>query len=293
MKIQTPNVLVMGEAGSGKTDSLATWIEAGLDLFVIVTEPDGVSSLVDSVRRRKLDINKLHWTTCMPSSVGIKALREMATTIGTMGFEQIQNIKAGIGKSQTRNPAMHFLDSLENFHCERTDEKFGAFDTWNASRVLAIDSWSGISLISMMLTTGYKPTAHQGEWGVAQNFLEQLLLQLTSDSKCFFSLTAHVERETNEITGASRVMVSTLGRKLPPKIPKFFSEVILAKRTMKNNAATFQWATVDMLADLKNRSLPIAPDLQPSFVPIVRAYEKRLEFADAPPQTPAKPPVAA
>jgi hypothetical protein len=288
LPLQPPSVLNMGPPGSGKTDALTTFIEAGIELFVIVTEPDGAASLIDAIARRKLDLSKLHWATCIPTTMGWEALEDMTKTIGSMGFDQIQNIKSGIGKTHTREPAMKLLSLFKNFVDDRTGTSYGPVDKWENSRALAIDSLSGLSLLSLMLAIGYKPAAHQGEWGVSQNFIEQLLNKISGDRRCFFALNAHVERETNELTGATQVMVSTLGRKLPPKIPRFFSEVVLSKRTVAANTATFTWSTVDMQADLKNRSLPLSPTLQPSYVPIVRAYQKRLELAKAPPQADAK-----
>jgi hypothetical protein len=278
----------MGEPGSGKTDSLTTWIEAGKELFVIVTEPDGVASLLDSCERRKLNVDKLHWMFALPAVPGWEALEEMTKAIGTMTFQQIAEIKSGIGKEHTRKPAWQFIQNGRNFVCERTGEAFGSVDKWDESRVIAIDSLSGLSLIAWMLTVGYKAGSHQGDWGSAMNFIEQLLLKFANDCKCYFTLTAHIEREINELTGSSRIMVSTLGRKLPPKIPRFFSEVILAKRTLKGTTPVFTWATVDALADLKNRALPCGTDLTPSFVPVVRAYERRLKLAGAtlPPPAP-------
>ena len=174
---------------------------------------------------------------------------------------------------------MKLLHSFSNFKCERTGESFGDVSKWDDTRALALDSMLGLSLISWMLTLGYKPAAHQGEWGVAMNFIEQLLLKVTSDRRCFFVLNAHIEKELNEITGVSQIMVSTLGRKLAPKIPRFFSEVIYSKRIMKDGKATFTWATVDSGADLKNRSLPLSTSLDQDYKPIVDAYRRRKTLA--------------
>ena len=287
--LQPPRALIMGEPGSGKTDSLATWIEAGKELFVIVTEPDGIASLLDSCERRKLNVDKLHWTSARAAVPGWNALEDMTTAIGTLTFEQIAQIKVGIGKEHTRKPAWQFIQSGKDFTCERTGKSYGPVDKWDDSRVLAIDSLSGLSLIAWMLTVGYKAGSHQGDWGSAMNYIEQLVLKFSNDCKCYFVLTAHIEREIHELTGSSRVMVSTLGRKLPPKIPRFFSEVVLAKRTLKGTAPAFTWATVDSMADLKNRALPVGTDLIPSFVPIARAYERRLKLAGVVPQAPVEP----
>lgn len=276
MILQPPSVICMGPPGSGKTDALATLVKAGLETFVISTEPDGLVSLIDSFERRKISLDKLHWTSCLPAVTGWSALDDMVTTIGTMGFEAIQNIKTGVGKSETRKPAMKLLENLRNFKCERTNQSFGDVSSWDHSRALVLDSLSGLSMISWMLALGYKPAAHMGEWGVAMNFIEQLLLKLSSDRRCFLVVTAHIEKELSEITGASQIMVSTLGRKLAPKLTKYFSEVVLARRTIKSNQPTFSWSTVDAQADLKNRSLPMGADLAPDYLPVVEAYRRRL-----------------
>lgn len=284
MILQPPSVLLQGAPGSGKTDSCATFVEAGLDLFVISTEPDGIASLIDSITRRKLDLNRVHWTSVLPATGEWSALDDMVRTIAVSSFETIAAIKTGVGKDKTRAPAMKLLNALKDFVCERTGEHFGDVATWGSDRALVLDSLSGLSLIAWMLTVGFKPSAHQGEWGVAMNFIEQLLLKLSSDRRCFFALTAHIEKEPNPITGASQVMASTLGRKLAPKIPRFFSEVVYATRTIDAGKPVFRWSTIDANADLKNRSLPIGDRLEPTFVPVVRAYREREKFAGERPQ---------
>lgn len=275
MKMQPPAILLQGAPGAGKTDSLTTYIAGGVELFVICTEPGGVESLIDSVERRKLDMNKLHWCNILPATEGWVAITEMVNKIGAMGYKDLQDIKSGVGKSETRKPAMALLQSLKNFHCDRTGEDFGDCTTWDHTRALCIDSLSGISIISRALTVGYKPAMHQGEWGVAMDFIEQLLLKLTSDRRCFFTLTAHVEKEINELTGGNQIMASTLGRKLAPKIPRFFSEVVYAQRRL--DEPKFRWSTIESNADLKNRALPISDKLIPDFKPIVESFRNRLK----------------
>jgi hypothetical protein len=274
--IQPPSVLCMGPPGSGKTYALSTLIKAGLEVFVISTEPDGIGSLIDACRETEADLSRLHWASVMPTPAGWGGLEDMVSTIGTMSFEQIQNIKSGVGKQYTREPAMKFLRTLKNFQCERTGETFGDVTKFNDTRALVLDSLSGFSMIAWMLALGYKPAAHQGEWGVSMNFVEQLLFKMSADRKCFFVMTAHVEKEISELTGLSQIMVSTLGRKLPPKVPKYFSEVVLASRTIKGETPTFAWATIDPKADLKNRSLAISATLPPDYGPVVEAYRRRM-----------------
>lgn len=291
MNIQPPSFLLLGPPGSGKTDSLATLTEAGLELFVIITEPDGLTSLLDSHKRRKLPIDNLHWSTVIPAAAGWSAMNDMVNIIGTTGYEGIQNIKSGVGKAETRKPAVKLLWTLANFVCERTNQSYGDTSTWGPKRALVIDSMSGLALIAMDLTIGYKPAAHQGEWGVAMNFMEKLIIKMAGDRGCFFGMTAHIEKELNELTGVSQIMASALGRKLAPKLPRFFSEVPLAKRTIVSGVPQFVWSTVEANADLKSRTLPVSAVLPQSFVPIVRAYDERVKQAQGGPTIPPSPSV--
>jgi AAA domain len=287
MNLQPPAVLMMGAPGSGKTDALATLLAQELKLFVICTEPDGISSLLDSCERRGVPIHNLHWAVCPPTSPGWGAMKEAAKAVGAMGYEELTKIKSGIGKNETRDAMMKFLLTLENFVCDRTGESFGDVTLLPDDCAIVIDSLSGLNTIAMMAAQGYKPVSHQGEWGVAMNSLENLILKLCSDRKAFLVVTAHVEKETSEITGASQIMVSTLGRKLAPRLPRFFSEVVYSKRTIQGSTPTFIWSTADPAADLKNRTLPVSATLMQDYRPIVEGYRKRKALAAAAPPAPA------
>jgi len=270
MFIQPPAVLLMGDSGSGKTSALTTFLEAGIETFVLCTEPGGPESLVDWASRRKYPLEKLHWATALPATQGWQGLSDLINEISTKDFETISKNKSGIGKGETRPAAFKMLQNIQNFTCERTGQQYGDVTTWDDSRAFCLDSLSGLSVLAWALTVGHKPTAHMGEWNIAMNFISDFIMKLTTDRKCYFVLTAHVEKEMNELTGVNQIMVSTLGKKLAPKIPRFFSEVIYARRSPQ-----FLWSNNDPSIALKNRGLPISDKLAPSFVPLVQAYRER------------------
>lgn len=280
--VQPPAVLLMGPSGTGKTDVLTQTIAEGLELFVLVTEPRGTEILYDSIKRRGLDASKLHWKYVGPAAPGWKALLDMGTKISQMGYKDLSELKSGVGKSETQQ-FMQVLNSVAAF-TDQHGRNYGDVTEWGPDRVFAIDSLSGLNLMAMSLTIGYKPAAHQGEWGVAMNLLEQFLLTMTSNLHCLFVLTAHLDREVDEVMGGTKLMVSALGRKLAPRIPRFFSEVVLTVREGSN----FFWSTSGVGVDLKFRALPIAERLTPTFKPIVDAYKRRLAEA-APATVAAKP----
>jgi hypothetical protein len=95
--------------------------------------------------------------------------------------------------------------------------------------------------------------------------LERFISKCCADLKCSFVLIAHTEREYDEITGGSKLMVSTLGRRLAPKIPRFFDEVVLCRRERDK----FFWTSVDNTADLKVRRLPFSDSIPPDFKPLL------------------------
>ena len=268
--LYAPSSLIIGPAGAGKTSSLATYGLAGIETFVLFTEPRGEESLLDAIKRLKAPLELFHWHTVTSPPAGWASLKKMVATVRVMDFESISKLKSGIEKTSMRQ-LEDLLDSIETFPDDRTGQKFGDVTTWDDRRAFCLDSLTGLNELAWLTTVGYKPTAHEGEWGMAMNMEEQLIHKLASDCQCYFTLTGHIDREPDPITGASRVMPSALGRKLAPKLARKFGEVVRARRSTDG----FWWATSDTEADLKNRSLPVSAQLHPSFGQIVAAHKER------------------
>jgi len=290
MIIQPPSVLLAGPSGSGKTCSIATQLLCGLRVFVVVTEPDGVASLIDHAERIKAPIDMLHWAYCPPKGADWMALDDMYTKVNSLDQKGLADMR-DLGKSAFRDAGRKFLNAFRNFHCDRTDQDFGDFTSWGDNCSMNVDSLTGWSMIAWGLTVGYKPTANPGEWGIAQNVIANHLNKINSDRQCFFNLTCHVEKEVDDMTGAKKVMVSTIGAKLAPKIPPFFSEFVRCSRVLdvKTGAASFSWSTVASDMDLKNRALPMSATMPADFKPVVDAYRRRVRLAGASPTPPVQP----
>lgn len=289
IRLQPPGVLLAGSTGTGKTSAIGTMVKAGIETFVVVTEPDGAASLIDACDRLGANPDLLHWRECLPASTGWKEMEDMVTKINSMNQQQLADQK-DMGKSGFRDGAMKFLASFQNFQCDRTGDFYGSPTTWGADRCLVVDSLTGWCLIGWGATVGYKPTASPGEWGIAQNFVFNMLTKINCDRQCYFILTSHIEKEMDELIGVKKLMVSAIGAKLAPKIPPFFSEVVKCYRDDKNE---YWWSTFDTAMDLKARALPNAAKIKPDFQQIVDAYQRRLKFVGGngtqPPQQPASP----
>lgn len=262
--------LLIGAPGSGKTTSLTTFIEAGLELFVLITDPGGEEALLDAMERKGLPIDKLHWHYVAAASPSWNTLIKMADTIKVLDYKGLTEIKAGIEKKDYQQ-FLELIKAMQNFVCDRTGEEFGPVDHFGPDRAFAVDSLSGINEMAMDMLIGAKPAAHQGEWGVAMNAEVKLVKKLCSDLRCFFCLTAHIEKEMDETIGRPMIMVSALGRKVAPKLPKDFSDVVQAYR----EGAEFFWSTTSANVDLKARTLPLSGKLPPQFGQVVDSWKKR------------------
>lgn len=276
MSLQPPSVLLMGAPGSGKTDSLITTIEAGLELFVISTEPRGIESLIDSVQRRKLDMEKLHYVSVNPTRPGFEKLITQAKLVSISDQKMLANLPPSGGRSEAQ--WIKLLLTFNDFVDERTGKSFGPTNKFGIDKCIALDSFSGCNIMSQDITVGDKILMNQGEWQIAMNQLNKFVQQLCSDLNCFFIMTAHTEPEIDPSTGISKVMVSTLGKRLAPVIPRWFSDVVLAERIAMGDKETFKWNNAAPGYDLKRRTLPLSSNLDPSFKPIVDAYVARAKL---------------
>lgn len=269
--ISAPKVLLMGPPGTGKTWSIVTLLQAGIEVFVLITEPGGEESLLNAVQKVNPSlISKLHWNYVPPVTTGWAGLTEALKVVGSSNFQQISDMKSGVAKSADGN-IMKLFRQLQNFEDQRTGQAFGDVTSWDGSRALVLDSLSGLNNLALQHTVGLKPTMNPGEWNVAMNLELMLIEKLTADLKCFFVVCAHVDRNVNEVTGGMVVTPAAIGAKLGPKIGRFFSEIVLTKRL----GAKFVWSTEELNTDVKNRSLPIGKELDPSFGQLVTAFNNR------------------
>lgn len=273
------NCLLEGPAGTGKTYSIGTLVDSGVDVFYLALEPGLESLLGYWVDKGKPIPDNLHWHIFDPTSLGVSRLLAMAENTGRLGMDSLSKMQ---DVNRTRqNRYFEFLQTLADFVDQRTGEKFGDTSEWGPDRALVIDGLSGISQLATEMTSGVKPTKTQPEYGVAQNNIIALLRELTITWKCHLVIIAHVTRNLDEIFGGMRIFPRTPGKALNDEIPQLFSDVILASR----NGKEFVWSTANPNADLKTRNLPLADNIRPDFGQILQTWRKRSAELSANPKT--------
>ena len=266
-------VALMGPAGTGKTHSLGTLVDSGIEVFYLSLE-SGLESLLGyySDSGKPIPPN-LHWHQFKTQVDGFSAMLDAAKKINLMSLDSLA--KMADPQKSKYDQFVKFLETLSNFPDDRTGQKFGAVDSWGPDRALVIDGLTGLGNIAMALVIGGKPVRNQSDWGIAQGQVEAVLRQLCDGCKCHFILLAHVDREVDPVLGGTKIMMSSLGKALAPKLPSMFSDIILATR----NGNTWTWDTNSALADVKSRNLPLKADNKPDFGPIITKWKSRMAAA--------------
>lgn len=262
---QTPHgakVLLIGGTGAGKTHSLRTLVQSGLEVFILFSE-NGMASLRDT------DPEKVHWHYVAPAPSDLNALITMSKHMNLMTQQQLANLT-------DPNKAKHqqfveMLQCMANFKCDRTGKTYGSVDSWGPDKVFVMDSLSGVALASLGLVSGDKPLRSMAEWGMGMGRVEAMVQHLCFSLRCHVVVTAHIEREADETTGGSFIMASVPGKKLAPKIPRFFDDVLYCYRKDRN----WMWTTNNpQVADLKSRHLGIFDTLPQDFAPLITEWRK-------------------
>ncbi len=260
MNIPGPKVILLGDSGTGKTYSIRTLLDAGLEPFVIFTEP-GMDTLGDI-------LDKIHYTYIPPAQMGWEGLLKTADMVNKLPYE-------GIAKMTDANRSkyiefMTVINACNDFK-DQNGESFGDVMEWGTDRALVIDSLSGLNDMASNLVVGGKPVKGMQDWQVAQNMLKKLIDKLCTGCHCTFILMSHIARETDEVTGGTRLYVNTLGKALAPNLPAYFSDVIQTQRV----GTDFSWDTSGTNIAVKGRNVPYASKQLPSFKPLIASWKKR------------------
>jgi len=269
-----PKVVLMGLGGTGKTYALGTlceWAEKNnFEVAILFTEA-GLETLLGYFR----DKNKeppacVYWHQQGTKPISLKALMSSADNIGKLSYEALAK-SVDSNRGGENNAFFKILQSCSNFKDDRTGKELGAVDMFPRNRIFAIDSLTELSNACFKMQVGARPMASPGDYGVAQNSLMNFLRLLTQGIDCPFIMTAHVDRETDQVTQSTKIMIKAIGKALATEIPTLFSDVIYTTR----DADKFYWDTAAYGVDTKTRSLGYRSKITPDFALIMDVWLKR------------------
>lgn len=260
-----PNVLIMGDTGTGKTYSLRTLVDSGITPFVLFTEP-GMESLGKACA--DLPAGSYHWQWIPPTVSDWSSLIKTAENVNKLTFESLTKMQDP--NKRKYDQFIHLAQSANNFVDDQTGEVFGDCSQWGTDRAIVLDSLTGLSQMAMQLVVGGRPTRSMPDWMIAQNMVKGFLDMLTTSTRCWVVVISHLSRERNEITGGSELTVKTLGKALAPDIPLYMSDVVQAVRVGED----FYWDTAAANVATKARNLPISSKIPQDFGQIVASWKK-------------------
>lgn len=275
-----PKILLEGDSGSGKTYAIGTIVDwaarNNVSVRCLFTE-NGLETLLGywkdpspgSGRAPSEPPKNLAWHVVRTPALGLAALTDAATKVGLMSYEALT--KMTDPARATNNPYEKILKALADFPDDRTGTKLGNIGTWKADTILVIDSLSELANACMKMVIGNKPTAAPPDFGVGQNNLMNLLRYFTQGFEPTVVITAHMQRQTNEITGGISLMVKAIGKAMGDDIPQLFSEVLYARR----EGMEWVWDTAAVGVTTKTRYLPISSKIKPDLGVIMDKWKKR------------------
>jgi len=211
----------------------------------------------------------LRWHVVRTPSLSLEALIDGASKTGMMSMDALfKSIDPNRGRN---NPWETLLRVFSDVPDDRTGTKHGNIGTWGAHTILINDSLSETANACMRMVTGVKTSASLPEYGVAQGNLINWLRYMTQTFQGTFVMTAHVQRQMNEVTGAVQLMTKAIGKAMADDIPQLFSETIYTMREGTN----WYWDTAASNVDTKTRYLPIQSKIPPNFALIMDQWLER------------------
>ena len=264
-----PNVAIMGPVGRGKTSSLRTLPHAGLQTFVLFTEPhqDKIADLH----------GWMHWHHVQAHLEGWDAHIARARTIQHTSWDTL--VKQVDDPQRARYDAwIQVYPALANFTCDACGQEFGDVMTWGPDRALAIDGMSGLNQMSLDFCRGGAVADDYGrKRDAAADQVYNLFGQtLPNALQCTYVFIAH----TRDLFVSEEKRVKTtfdiLGKRTAGMWGRNFQDIVLAHR----QGNQFWWSNDDEAADTKNTYLPLSPGLAQDFGPLIEAWRRRAGLAD-------------
>jgi hypothetical protein len=279
-----PSVILIGEMSTGKTHSLHTLLMdkdgkfvgpsvSGIEKVVMINHEGGFEDVLGDIPPEKLA-----WYYLPVSEGSFAGLQVMVRTINQQHPDVIQKM-GGINKSNYQE-FDKLLGVCENFVDQRTGKTLGPVFKFPQNWCLWYESISALSEIAKNNAIGDKPFMELRDYQMVQNPVRKFLNHLVFSTKCLFVATAHLEPEINENTNLVQLNISTVGKKLGPLLPRFFSDMLVTERidTQGNNGqytSKFTWSTVKPGIRTKTRNMPFGAGFIPDFRPLLENFNKR------------------
>lgn len=263
--IPLPNTMLIGPAGRGKTTSLRTLPEAGLQTFALFTEPS--MQVVSDLH------GWFHWAYLPPYIESWDIHEARARNISSSTWESLSSTSEDPHRAYY-NTWLGLYPILRNFTCVECGQEFGDVKSWGPDRALAIDGLSGLNQMSLAFCKGGAiGDPHGRARGTAADQVYGLFGQDLCYLSCMYVLIGHSRESYFEDQRMMKTSIDILGRKTAGAWSRTFNDVLLAGYDENG----FYWDNANPAADVKAGYLEMSARHPQSFVPMVEAWRRRVE----------------
>jgi hypothetical protein len=198
-------IMVAADSGSGKTGSLATLVDAGFNVRVL--DFDNGLSVLKGYVKTKSNLKNVHYVDKLQDEY------------------QLLSGRIGIKRAPAFQRAMDALDKGGEAYWGSA--AIPPLKDWTPKDILVLDSLTacGRCSLQMVMQANGKGMSHPEiqHYGTAMENIEKLVQQLTSSiTQCHVIINTHI----TSVEGDARLYPDALGSKLPPKISKYFDNVV-------------------------------------------------------------------
>jgi len=247
--------LNFGTTATGKTASIATLLLAGQKVRFLSADNNAAAGINAGMELHKvvLEEGQLAIHTPQRPRAPEKDVLAMLDAVLATDFDAFLKSKDKTRKLQTgfRNiyaGAINFVDTHSGQDC-------GNVYDWGTDTTFVIDSLSVVCDEIKLTVAGTKPPTLP-EYGAMQGFLKQFVSHITGLG-CNVVLLAHPTKETDEVTGSTRIYPLNIGKALNEQFASNFSDVLYSTFDGKK----YIWSTKHRTAVCSGRNLPIADEL--------------------------------
>ncbi|HXJ94181.1 MAG TPA: AAA family ATPase [Terriglobia bacterium] len=176
-----------------------------------------------------------------------------------------------MGKAEPEGTAFDKFNKALADWKEEDGKSLGNIYSWGPKDVIVLDSFSFLaniiqnSVLKLAGRSGGKPQIQ--DIGAIQDALENVLETLYNPAvKANVVITAHLTRQADDLSGGlQKLMISTIGKKLAPKIARYFNNTLLVEQKTVNKETKPRLITKSTFdVDLKTeRPSAVQPEMDP------------------------------
>ena len=251
--------LNFGTTATGKTSSIATLLLAGQKVRFLSADNNAEAGINAGLQLHNCVPEEGQLAIHIPSRPqpeqadilsSIDAMLNVDFDVYLKGKDK--NRKKQKGFYNIYSGAVNFTDSITGLDC-------GAVAEWGTDTTFVIDSLTVVCQeIKMTVCGTQQPSLPQ--YGAMQGFLQGFVSHITNLG-CNVVLLAHPTKETDEVTGATRIYPLNIGKAMNEQFASNFSDCLYSQFDGKK----YFWSTKHRTAVCSGRNVPIKDELDQDY----------------------------